>query len=66
MQPSYGLTDTEIERILEESIDHAEEDFAERQLIEARTESDTILHATAKSLAEYAVGRTSGWGAHRH
>jgi molecular chaperone DnaK len=52
VQPSYGLTDTEIERILEESIEHAEEDFAERQLIEARTEADTILHATAKSLAD--------------
>jgi Fe-S protein assembly chaperone HscA len=50
VQPSYGLTDTEIERILEESIDHAEEDFAERQIIEARNEAETILKATAKSL----------------
>jgi Fe-S protein assembly chaperone HscA len=52
VQPSYGLTDTEIERILEESIDHAEEDFAERQIIEARNEAETILKATAKSLAD--------------
>ncbi|HKS81337.1 MAG TPA: molecular chaperone DnaK [Candidatus Acidoferrales bacterium] len=52
VQPSYGLTDAEIERILEESIDHAEEDFAERQLIEARNEAETILQATAKTLAD--------------
>ena len=51
VQPSYGINDTEIERMLEESIEYAEQDFAERQLIEARTESETILSATAKALA---------------
>jgi Fe-S protein assembly chaperone HscA len=52
VQPSYGLNDQEVERMLEESIEFAEQDFAERQLIEARTEADAILHATEKSLAE--------------
>jgi Fe-S protein assembly chaperone HscA len=51
VQPSYGLTDQEIERMLIESIDFAEQDFAERQLIEARNEAESILHATEKSLA---------------
>ncbi len=51
VQPSYGINDTEIERMLEESIEYAEQDFAERQLIEARTESEAILTATAKALA---------------
>ncbi len=51
VQPSYGISDTEIERMLEESIEYAEQDFAERQLIEARTEAETILGATAKALA---------------
>ncbi|MGB2622575.1 MAG: molecular chaperone DnaK [Candidatus Acidiferrum sp.] len=51
VQPSYGINDTEIERMLEESIEYAEQDFAERQLIEARTESEAILVATAKALA---------------
>jgi molecular chaperone DnaK len=50
VQPSYGISDTEIERMLEESIEYAEQDFAERQLIEARTESEAILAATAKAL----------------
>ena len=51
VQPSYGLNDADIERMLEESIEYAEQDFAERQLIEARTESESILAATAKGLA---------------
>ena len=51
VQPSYGINDSEIERMLEESIEYAEQDFAERQLIEARTESEAILTATAKALA---------------
>jgi len=50
VQPSYGLNDAEVERMLEESIEFAEQDFAERQLIEARNEADTILKATEKTL----------------
>ncbi len=48
--PSYGINDSEIERMLEESIEYAEQDFAQRQVIEARTESESILTATAKAL----------------
>jgi len=51
VQPSYGISDTEIERMLEESIEYAEQDFAERQAIEARTEAETILAATQKALS---------------
>ena len=51
VQPSYGISDNEIERMLEESIEYAEQDFAERQVIEARTESESILAATVKALA---------------
>jgi Fe-S protein assembly chaperone HscA len=51
VQPSYGISDNEIERMLEESIAYAEQDFAERQVIEARTESESILVATSKALA---------------
>jgi molecular chaperone DnaK len=49
VQPSYGLNDSDIERMLEESIEYAEQDFAERQVIEARTEADSILKATEKA-----------------
>ena len=51
VQPSYGLNDNDIEHMLEESIEYAEQDFAERQTIEAKTEAETILKATAKALA---------------
>jgi molecular chaperone DnaK len=51
VQPSYGISDAEIERMLEESIEYAEQDFAERQVIEARTESEAILAATRKALS---------------
>ena len=50
VQPSYGLNDAEIEHMLEESIDFAEQDFTQRQLIESRLEGEAILQATAKSL----------------
>jgi molecular chaperone DnaK len=50
VQPSYGLDDAEVERILEESIEYAEQDFSERQLIEARNEAETVLSATEKAL----------------
>jgi molecular chaperone DnaK len=59
VQPSYGINDSEIERMLEESIEYAEQDFAERQVIEARTESEAILTATAKALANPQVAALS-------
>jgi Fe-S protein assembly chaperone HscA len=59
IQPSYGLTDTEIERMLEESIEYAEQDFSERQSIEARTEAETILRATEKAMREERVAELS-------
>ena len=48
VQPSYGLTDEQVENMLLESFDYAEEDFRHRQVIEARREADTILTALAK------------------
>ena len=50
VQPSYGITDNEIERMLGESIEYAEQDFKQRQAIEARTEAESILAATSKGL----------------
>jgi Fe-S protein assembly chaperone HscA len=50
VKPSYGLTEDEIEGMLEASIDYAEEDVRQRQVREARVEADMILHATRESL----------------
>jgi len=48
VQPSYGLTDEQVEGMILESFDYAEEDFAQRQVIEARNEGDIILAALEK------------------
>ena len=48
VQPSYGLTDDQVENMILESFDHAEQDFAQRQVIEARNEANTILEALEK------------------
>jgi Fe-S protein assembly chaperone HscA len=45
VQPSYGLTDEQVENMILDSFDNAEEDFRRRQLIEARNEANTILAA---------------------
>jgi molecular chaperone DnaK (HSP70) len=50
VKPSYGLTDDEVERMLVESFEHAEADFAARLLIDARNEAETVIRATEKSL----------------
>jgi molecular chaperone DnaK len=48
VQPTYGLTDEQVENMILESFDYAEDDFAKRQLIEARNEAETILTALDK------------------
>jgi molecular chaperone DnaK (HSP70) len=50
VKPSYGLTDEEVERMLVESFEHAEDDFAARLLIEARNEAESVIAATEKTL----------------
>lgn len=49
VQPSYGLTDEQVEGMILDSFDYAEEDFRQRQVIEARNEADTILTALEKA-----------------
>jgi len=53
IKPSYGLTDDDIERMLEESIDFGEQDIDQRLLISARNDADQILTALDKQLREY-------------
>ncbi|MBI2462063.1 MAG: Fe-S protein assembly chaperone HscA [Candidatus Rokubacteria bacterium] len=52
VKPSYGLTDEEVERMLQESYEHAEADVRARLLIETRNEADTVLRATEKALGQ--------------
>jgi len=50
IKPSYGLTDEEVERMVVDSLAHADADLAARLLIEARNEAETVIHATEKAL----------------
>ena len=50
VKPSYGLTDEEVERMLVESYEHAEEDKGRRLLLTEQVEADRILAATRAGL----------------
>ena len=49
VKPTYGLTDEQVENMILDSFDHAEEDFNRRLLIEARNEAETILSAVHRA-----------------
>ncbi|MGZ8405216.1 MAG: molecular chaperone DnaK [Nitrospira sp.] len=52
VKPSYGLSDTEVERMIEDSFKFAAEDVNARKLIEARLDAEALLKATDKSLVD--------------
>ena len=52
VKPSYGLSDTEVERMIEDSFKFAADDVSARKLIEARLDADTLIKTTEKSLRE--------------
>jgi Fe-S protein assembly chaperone HscA len=54
VQPSHGLTNDEVERLVLESVEHAREDFTTRRLIELRNKADAELRHTEKSLVTHA------------
>ena len=54
VKPSYGLTDEQIEKMLLDSFEFAEEDIRKRQLIDARNEAATVMRAAEKALADHA------------
>ncbi|MBV9304761.1 MAG: Fe-S protein assembly chaperone HscA, partial [Acidobacteriaceae bacterium] len=49
VKPSYGLSEDQVEAMIRESFEKAEEDMRERQVREARVEADNILTATEKA-----------------
>jgi Fe-S protein assembly chaperone HscA len=49
VKPAYGLTDEQVESMILESFDHAEEDIHNRQLVEARNEAENILSKVEKA-----------------
>ncbi|HET6367160.1 MAG TPA: molecular chaperone DnaK [Pseudomonadales bacterium] len=54
VRPTYGLTEAEVERMVDESFEHAEADVAARLLIEAQTEADNVANHVQRALAQAA------------
>jgi molecular chaperone DnaK len=53
IQASGGLNEAEIEKMVKEAAEHAEEDKKRKAVIEARNHADSLIYATEKSLKEY-------------
>jgi Fe-S protein assembly chaperone HscA len=60
VKPTYGLTDEQVESMILDSFDHAEEDFAKRLLVEARNEAETILTAVENAPKSPAWAQLTG------
>ena len=54
VKPSHGLTDEEIEQMLLDSIDHAEDDIQARQVREQRVDAERVLAEAHRQLGEHA------------
>src|SRR5207245_10600684 len=52
VQPSHGLTDAEVEKLVLESVEHARADFTARRLIELKNKADADVRHTEKALPD--------------
>jgi molecular chaperone DnaK len=52
IQPSGGLSDDDIKRMVKEAEEHAGEDKTRRELAEAKNQGEALVHATEKQLAD--------------
>ncbi|MFA5172352.1 MAG: molecular chaperone DnaK [Sulfuriferula sp.] len=53
IQASSGLSDAEIQQMVQDAEAHAEDDRIMRELVDARNQCDNLIHSTKKSLTEY-------------
>ena len=53
IQASGGLSDDEVDSMVQNAEQHAAEDKARRELVEARNHADGLIHATEKSIGEH-------------
>jgi molecular chaperone DnaK (HSP70) len=52
VKPTYGLSEADVERMVEESFTYAEADVEARLLIETRNEADTVLTHVDRALRQ--------------
>ena len=53
IQASGGLSDTDIEKMVDEAKTHAEEDKNKKESVEIRNQADSMVYSTEKSLNEH-------------
>ncbi len=53
IEASGGLTDADIEKMVNEAETHAEEDKKRRETVEAKNQAEALLHQTTSQLAEH-------------
>ena len=52
VKPTYGLSEADVERMVEDSFTYAEADVGARLLIEARNEADTVITHVERALSQ--------------
>jgi Fe-S protein assembly chaperone HscA len=52
VRPTYGLSEDQVEQMVEDSFTHAEADVEARLLIETRTEADTVINHVERALRQ--------------
>ncbi|PKO57338.1 MAG: molecular chaperone DnaK, partial [Betaproteobacteria bacterium HGW-Betaproteobacteria-19] len=53
IQANSGLSDAEVERMVQDAASHADEDKKAREMVDARNQCDTLIHTTKKALGEH-------------
>jgi molecular chaperone DnaK len=53
IQPSGGLSEADIQRMVKEAEEHASEDKQRRELAEAKNQGEALIHSTERQLAEH-------------
>jgi len=53
IQASGGLSDDDIDRMVNEAEQHADDDKKRREMVEIRNTADSLIHASEKNLKEY-------------
>jgi molecular chaperone DnaK len=53
IKANSGLSDEEVERMVQDAAAHAEEDHRARELVDARNQCDALIHSVRKALEEH-------------
>jgi molecular chaperone DnaK len=53
IQASGGLSDSDIEKMVDEAKSHADEDKTKKEAVEIRNQADSMVYSTEKSLSEH-------------